>query len=270
MNNVAEALIIAGSDSGGGAGVQADIKTMQACGVYSTNVIVAITAQNTLGVQDSLNIPVSLINAQFSSIFADFNIKAAKTGMLADRVSLTCVVENIIKFKINRLVVDPVMVAKGGAKLLNDDAIVTLKKQLLPLALITTPNLPEAQVIVGHKISNQNDIMQAAKEIQAMGSKNVIIKGGHDDKKRVRDFVLLENQKQFFLESERIETNRTHGTGDTLSSAITSALAKGHSVEEAIRFGRKVVTKTIEFGIIVGHGHGPLNHWAAEEFRDEI
>ncbi|MDN6899595.1 bifunctional hydroxymethylpyrimidine kinase/phosphomethylpyrimidine kinase [Oenococcus sicerae] len=265
-----EVLTIAGSDSGGGAGIQADIKTMQACHVYSSSILVAITAQNTLDVQAVLPMPIKMINAQFASIYADFDIKAAKTGMLADSQHVRCVVKNIKQYHITPLIVDPVMVAKGGTRLLTQEAIETIIQDLIPLADIVTPNLPEAEAITNMRIISKADFETAAKKIAAMGAKNVIIKGGHGQGKTVSDYVLLADGHDFWLSGDRYDTKRKHGTGDTLSSAITSALAKGYSIEKAIRFGKKFVDMAIKKGIVVGHGHGPLNHWAMQGDHDEI
>ncbi|WP_439424944.1 bifunctional hydroxymethylpyrimidine kinase/phosphomethylpyrimidine kinase [Oenococcus alcoholitolerans] len=265
-----QTLTIAGTDSGGGAGIQADIKTMQSCQVFSTNITIAVTAQNTLGVQAAFGLPLEMIDKQFSSIFQDFEIKAAKTGMLFDREHLLKTVENIEKFKIKNLVVDPVMVAKGGARLLTQDAVKAMIEKLLPLALVVTPNLPEAEVIAGFKIDSKEKTIAAAKTIAKSGAKNVLIKGGHQDSDLIYDYVLLENGDSYWLKAQRYHTIRTHGTGDTLSSAITSALAKGYSVRAAIDFGKKFVDKAIQETILVGHGHGPLNHWAAAEIGHEI
>ncbi|GHV97202.1 hydroxymethylpyrimidine/phosphomethylpyrimidine kinase [Lactobacillus nasalidis] len=263
INEFPQALSIAGSDSGGGAGMQADLKTMQMRHVFATTVLVAITAQNTLGVQDSLALPPKIISEQFASLNADLKIRACKTGMLADSETVETVVQNLKQYDFGPLVVDPVMVAKGGARLLTDDAVKAVKDQLIPLADLVTPNLPEAQVLTDLEITSTSGMEAAAKKLQAMGAKNVLLKGGHfNDAKAARDFVLLEDGTSFWMSSPRIATKRTHGTGDTISACITAELAKGVAMENAIRTGKAYVEATIRDTIQVGHGHGPLNHWA--------
>lgn len=262
---VPETLTIAGSDSGGGAGMQADIKTMQEHHVFATNVVVGLTAQNTLGVQSVLPTPVEMINAQFDSLYDDFDIKAAKTGALFDQERVETVVSNINKHNIHPIVVDPVMVAKGGARLLDDSGIDTIINKLMPIADIVTPNLPEAEVIYGQKIETNDDVIAAAAHIQQLGAKNVIIKGGHQQGDTLSDYVLLESGISFTIESKKYDTVRKHGTGDTLSSAIVANLAKGASIKEAIIEGKRYIDTILQSEIIVGHGHGPLNHWGAED-----
>ena len=240
INEFPQALSIAGSDSGGGAGMQADLKTMQMRHVFATTVLVAITAQNTLGVQD-----------------------ACKTGMLADTETVETVVANLRQSDFGPLVVDPVMIAKGGAHLLTDEAISTVRTKLLPLADLVTPNLPEAEALAEMTIKNNADMKKAGQRLQALGAKNVLVKGGHfNNQKQASDFVLLADGSSFWMSSPRIDTKRTHGTGDTISACITAELAKGVSMENAIRIGKAYVEATIRDGIQVGHGHGPLNHWA--------
>ena len=262
---VPETLTIAGSDSGGGAGMQADIKTMQEHHVFAANVVVGLTAQNTLGVQSTLPTPVEMINAQFDSLYDDFDIKAAKTGALFDQERVEAVVSNINKYNIHPIVVDPVMVAKGGARLLDDSGINAIINKLMPIADIVTPNLPEAEVIYGKKIETNDDVITAAAHIQQLGAKNVIIKGGHQQGDTLSDSVLLENGISFTIESKKYDTVRKHGTGDTLSSAIVANLAKGASIKDAIIEGKHYIDTILQSEIIVGHGHGPLNHWGAED-----
>lgn len=266
-----QALSIAGSDSGGGAGMQADLKTIQERHVFATTVLVAVTAQNTLGVQDFMALPPKLIDEQFASLAADLSIKACKTGMLADVERVQTVVKNLKQYDFGPLTVDPVMIAKGGAPLLSDDAIATVRNELLPLATIVTPNLPEAEALTGMKVTTDEDMQLAAKKLQTLGAKNVIVKGGHEkNTDAASDFVLLADGRSFWMTSSRFNTQNTHGTGDTLSACITAELAKGASIEAAIRTGKAYVDATIKQGIQVGHGHGPLNHWAKLEAPDEI
>lgn len=266
-----QALSIAGSDSGGGAGMQADLKTIQQRHVFAATVLVAITAQNTLGVQQALPLSAAMIDAQFASVAADLEIKACKTGMLADVDQVTAVVRNLKKYDLGPLTVDPVMIAKGGAPLLSEAAVATVRDLLLPLATLATPNLPEAEKLTDATIHTEADMAQAAKALQQIGVKNVIIKGGHfNDNAESNDFVLLEDGSNFWLTSQRIDTINTHGTGDTLSACITAELAKGTPMAEAIRIGKAFVEAAIQDGIVVGHGHGPLNHWAYEARHHEF
>lgn len=262
-NEFPQVLTIAGTDSGGGAGVMADLKTMQARHVFGTAVIVAVTAQNTLGVQDFMAIPPKLINEQCASLAADFKIRACKTGMLADAEHVHAVVTNLKRYDFGPLTVDPVMIAKGGAALLADDAIQTVRDELLPLATVLTPNLPEAEKLTGLKITDNAAMVAAGHALQQLGAKNVIIKGGHEaDPELANDFVLLADGSAFWLSAPRVDTVRTHGTGDTLSACITAELAKGQSMAAAIKTAKAYVAGTIKATIQVGHGHGPLNHWA--------
>lgn len=269
LNGFPQTLTIAGTDSGGGAGVMADLKTMQERHVFSTAVIVAVTAQNTLGVQDFLALPKQLIDEQFASLADDFAIKACKTGMLADADHVRIVVANLKQYDFGPVVVDPVMIAKGGAALLADDAIEVVKQKLLPLATVVTPNLPEAERLTGMTIKTSDDMKRAASILQETGAKNILIKGGHGDSDTVSDYVRLENGQDFWLSSPRVDTVRTHGTGDTLSSVITAELAKGQEMSVAIRTAKAFVEAAIINTIQVGHGHGPLNHWAYGEEHDE-
>ncbi|NLR31494.1 bifunctional hydroxymethylpyrimidine kinase/phosphomethylpyrimidine kinase [Levilactobacillus tujiorum] len=262
-NEFPQTLTIAGTDSGGGAGVMADLKTMQERYVFGTAVVVAVTAQNTLGVQDFMALPQKLVDEQFASLADDLKIRACKTGMLADAEHVHGVVENLKRYDFGPLTVDPVMIAKGGAALLADDAVATVRDELVPLADVLTPNLPEAERLTGVKIEDETAMEQAAVALQDLGAKNVIIKGGHETTlDRARDFVLLADGRSFWLSAPRIDTVRTHGTGDTLSSCITAELAKGQDFETAIRIGKDFVTAAIANPIAVGNGHGPLNHWA--------
>ncbi|WP_172188461.1 bifunctional hydroxymethylpyrimidine kinase/phosphomethylpyrimidine kinase [Lentilactobacillus kribbianus] len=262
VNEFPQALTVAGTDSGGGAGVMADIKTMQERHVFAAAVVVAVTAQNTIGVSDFMAMPTKLIDEQFKAVADDLKIRAVKTGMLADVTSVQTVVRNFETYDFGPLTVDPVMIAKGGAKLLADDAIKTVRDELLPLATIVTPNLPEAEELTEMHIKDEATMQLAGHRLQELGAKNVIVKGGHSDGNQVSDFVLLEDGQSFWLSAPRIDTVRTHGTGDTLSSAITAELAKENDIETAIRTAKKYVQATIADGIEVGHGHGPLNHWA--------
>lgn len=262
VNSTPQVVTIAGTDSGGGAGVQADLKTFHNRDAFGMSIIVALTAQNTLGVQNVYPIPVDFVTDQFNSLAADFNIKAAKTGMLADDEHVKCVVENLKKVDFGPLVVDPVMIAKGGHTLLSEDAIERIKNELLPLAFIVTPNLPETEVLVGYPVTTEKEMKQAAIDLQKLGVRHVIIKGGHSESILARDYVRFENGEDFWLSSPRINTIKTHGTGDTFSSCIAAELAKGTEVKEAIIIGKKFIQGAIKEELFVGHGHGPTNHWA--------
>lgn len=259
---VPKVVTIAGSDSGGGAGIQADLKTFQARHVFGMNIIIALTAQNTFGVQEVLEIPTDFITAQFNSLETDFIINAAKTGMLSDSIQVQTVVQNLQKVLFGPLVVDPVMVAKGGHRLLTEEAIQVVKEELIPLATVLTPNLHEAEFILQTKLNTSTDIILGAYELINYGAKNVVIKGGHGTGEMSSDFVLLESGECFWMSTPRINTKNTHGTGDTFSSCIVAELAKGYSVKEAVITAKKFIQGAIEEGIKVGHGHGPTNHWA--------
>lgn len=262
MNTTPQVVTIAGADSGGGAGIQADLKTFQARNVFGMSIVLALTAQNTLGVQSSMTVDPEFITAQFDSLAADFAIRACKTGMLADTKRVEAVVENLKKVNFGPLVVDPVMIAKGGHPLLADSAIATIKTELLPLATLVTPNLPEAEVLTNRNISTDEEMIQAALVIRDLGAKNVLMKGGHRESSGAKDFLLLANGESYWLESPRVETGNTHGTGDTLSSAIVAELAKGKDLVEAVYLAKRYLQGAITNGIQVGHGHGPVNHWA--------
>jgi hydroxymethylpyrimidine/phosphomethylpyrimidine kinase len=268
---VPQVLTIAGTDSGGGAGIQADMKTMQERHVFSTCVVVAVTAQNTLGVLDVEVMPKRMIDHQFQALAEDFEIKVAKTGMLANADVVKTVVENYRKYNFGPLIVDPVMIAKGGAKLLSDDAIEAVRTQLMPLAYLITPNLPEAEKLAEMEIKTNADVKIAAQKLHELGAKNVLIKGGHfSDKNESRDYVRFENGEELELVGPRFETSNTHGTGDTISSVVVAELAKGHDLKTALQTGKAFINQAISNGIEVGHGHGPLNHWAYGEVHDEI
>lgn len=270
MTQFPQALSIAGSDSGGGAGMQADLKTIQSRHVFATTVLVAITAQNTLGVQSSLALPPAMIDAQFASLAADLDIRACKTGMLADVPTVRAVVANLRRYDFGPLTVDPVMIAKGGASLLSEDAVNVVRDELFPLATLVTPNLPEAEKLTGMRITDRLAMQAAAQKLLTFGAKNVIVKGGHlQGEADASDYVLLADGADFWLPAARIDTVRTHGTGDTLSACITAELAKGRPLASAIRTGKAYVEAAIKNGIVVGHGHGPLNHWAYAEDAHE-
>ena len=251
------ALTIAGSDSGGGAGIQADLKTFAALGVHGTSAITAITAQNTVDVTDILELPVQLIRHQIDTVISDLDVRAAKTGMLSSAEIIDAVAQAISAHAIRKLVVDPVMVAKGGAKLLRDDAIAALRSRLLPLALVITPNLPEAEVLLGRKIAGLEDRRSAARELRELGPRVVIVKGGHAEGDATD--VFFDGSQIVELKARRIETQSTHGSGCAFSAAIAAGLAKGLDPLAASRSAKEFITHAIEFGLEIGHGHGPVN-----------
>jgi hydroxymethylpyrimidine/phosphomethylpyrimidine kinase len=251
------ALTIAGSDSGGGAGIQADLKTFAALGVHGTSAITAITAQNTSTVTDIFELPVGIITAQVEAVVSDLDVGAAKTGMLASSKIIEAIAAAIVTHRIPNLVVDPVMVAKGGAKLLHDDAIDALRARLLPLASVVTPNLPEAEVILGRSIRTIPERRQAARDLVALGALAAVVKGGHsaDD---VTD-VYWDGIEMVQLPGTRVPTTNTHGSGCVFSAAITAGLAKGLAPLVAVRAAKEFISGAIEYSLEIGHGHGPVN-----------
>ena len=265
MSNIPQTLTIAGSDSGGGAGIQADLKTFQMQGVFGTSVITAVTAQNTLGVFDIHPIPLNTIQAQLEAVKNDFQIASAKIGMLGTADIIECVADFLSHRPFDTLVLDPVMIAKGGAPLLQQQAVSALSKYLLPLADVITPNIPEAEALTGFKISDTASIQQAALDLQKQGAKNVIIKGGHSlnsQSQQCQDWIFLQNGEHFVLESVRFDTPHTHGTGCTFSACLTAELAKGAPLKSAVKTAKDFITAAISHPLNIGHGHGPTNHWA--------
>ncbi|GAB7386733.1 bifunctional hydroxymethylpyrimidine kinase/phosphomethylpyrimidine kinase [Bacillaceae bacterium] len=259
---VHKALTIAGSDSGGGAGIQADLKTFQELGVFGMSALTAVTAQNTLGVQGVYPLSVEAVAQQIESVGSDLGADAVKTGMLFSSEIIEAVAEKIKRFRWENLVVDPVMVAKGGAPLLRDDAVDAMRRKLIPLARVVTPNLPEAEVLTEMKISTLKEREEAAKKIIQLGAKNVVIKGGHDDGSGAVIDLLYDGRDFVRLQSKRIATKHTHGTGCTFAAAITAELAKGKSVREAVDVAKAFIQSAIEDQLGIGQGHGPTNHWA--------
>ena len=257
-------LTVAGSDSGGGAGIQADLKTISANGCYGMTVITALTAQNTVGVTAIHPVPTHFVEQQMEAVLTDIGTDAVKIGMLFSPELIKCVADQLRSFNIKNIVLDPVMVATSGDKLLLDDAIEALKEQLLPLADIITPNLPEAEVLLGREIKSPADLEQAAEELAGLGCSNILIKGGHLQDEESDDLLYLGDEKRsVVLPGRRIVTNNTHGTGCTLSSAIASYLARGKEIEEAVRLAKEYITGAIIAGADyqIGHGHGPVHHF---------
>lgn len=255
-------LTIAGSDSGGGAGIQADIKSFQERDVFGTSVITAVTAQNTTGVQGVFPLETKAIEQQLDSIGEDFQISALKTGMLFDASTIALVVDAIKKFSWENLVVDPVMVSTTGHILLEHEAIETIKSQLLPLARIVTPNIPEAEHLTKIKIDKDTDIIRASEKILSMGSHSVLIKGGHSRSEIAEDIYMDQTGSLIRLRSRRLETKNTHGTGCTFSAVLAAELAKGREMEEALMTAKRFIQAAIENTIPLGHGHGPTYHAA--------
>jgi hydroxymethylpyrimidine/phosphomethylpyrimidine kinase len=255
------ALTIAGSDSGGGAGIQADIKSMEANGVFAMSALTAITAQNSEAVTMSFNLPGQLIAAQIDAVASDFDLAAAKTGMLSSSMIIETVAAKIDEHGLFPLVVDPVMISKSGFKLLEDDAIDTLCAQLIPLATVVTPNAHEAAILADQPVETVEDAKAAAEAIYTMGPEAVVVKGGHlDDDATVVD-VFFDGDRFNILSAPRIDTRNTHGTGCTYASAIAAQLAHGHDLAEAIERAKQYVTEAIRQALPFGSGHGPTNHF---------
>ena len=252
-------LTVAGSDSGGGAGIQADLKTFAAHGVHGASAITAITAQNTLGVTAVQEIDLAVIGAQIDAVVEDMHPVAVKTGMLSSPEIVRLVAEKAKEHDWQTLVVDPVMVASSGAKLLRDEAVETYRTELLPLATVTTPNLPEAAELTGIEISSADDARRAARAIHDMGARYVIVKGGHMEVAGDSVDVLYDGDEFVEFGLPWIDTTSTHGTGCTFASALTSQLALGLDIEDAFRSAKKFVWEAIEAAYTVGQGHGPLN-----------
>lgn len=256
-------LTIAGSDSGGGAGIQADIKTISAMGCYASSAITAVTVQNTLGVQAVHPIPLDILEGQIDAILSDIGADAIKIGMLHSSKVVNLVAEMIEKYGIRNVVLDPVMVSTSGHKLIEDDAIVSIKNRLIPLSRVITPNIPEAEILSGCKISSEQDFEQIAKKLSFNKSVSVLLKAGHLDNDCLVDyFYNVEDNTITLLPSKRVKTRNTHGTGCTLSSAFASALARGEDLTLAAKSAKKYIEQAIEFGAEyeIGHGHGPVNH----------
>jgi len=257
-------LTIAGSDSGGGAGIQADIKTISACGCYAMSAITAVTVQNTVGVNDVHPIPVDIIEKQINAVLSDIGADAVKIGMLHSSTVMMAVKQSLQLYQVKNTVLDPVMVSTSGHKLMQDEAIETLKNELLHHVRVITPNIPEAEILVGRKINNNNELFSIAKELSANGKVSVLLKAGHFRDKELTDvFYNAETDQILELKSIRIDTRNTHGTGCTLSSAIAAFLAHGLSLNEAIQKAKEYINTAISEGASykIGQGHGPVHHY---------
>lgn len=255
MNKV---LTIAGSDCSGGAGIQADMKTMAAHKVYGMSVITSLTAQNTTGVYGVLDIDPEFVAKQIDCVFQDIVPEAVKIGMVSNSKIIEVIVDKLKEYKAKNIVVDPVMISTSGSKLLSDEAIDMLKNKLIKIATIITPNIPEAEVLSGMTIKTQEDMLDAAKKISKMLDGAVLIKGGHLVNDAI-DLLYRDGEYRWFT-SERINNNNTHGTGCTLSSAIASNLSKGYSIEDSIEKAKEYLTGALRDGLDLGKGSGPLNH----------
>ena len=253
-------LTIAGSDPSGGAGIQADLKTYAALGVYGMAALTALTAQNTREVTGVHEIPPEFVAQQIDAVFADITPDAVKTGMLSSAPIIRVVAEKATEHSFRNLVVDPVMVAKSGDRLLREDAVTALREDLVPAAHVLTPNLPEAGDILGREIRTAPSMRDAAREIHALGAANVLVKGGHLPGDQVTD-ILFDGEQFHEFSSPRIDTKNTHGTGCTLASAIAAHLALGETVPEAVGKAREYLTGALEAAYDIGHGHGPVHHF---------
>jgi len=259
MKQIRKALTIAGSDSGAGAGIQADLKTFAALGVYGTSAITAITAQNTRGVTAIFALNPALVAAQIDAVVEDIGTHSLKTGMLANSKIIAAVAQKIRDHGLKNVVVDPVMVAKSGDLLLRKDAIKALRSSLIPLATVITPNLPEVEELTAIRVTTTTHMREAARRILAMGARSVVIKGGH---RRGPAIDLFYDGRMFReLRERRIRTRHTHGTGCTFSAAITAYLARGLKAERAVVLAKKYISEAIRQAFAIGGGHGPVHHF---------
>jgi hydroxymethylpyrimidine/phosphomethylpyrimidine kinase len=254
------ALTIAGSDSGAGAGIQADLKTFAAHGVYGTSAITAVTAQNTVGVTGVVALSTDIVTLQIEAVAGDIGADAVKTGMLATAAIVEAVAAAIDTLELPAVVVDPVMIAKSGDRLLEDDAVAAIKAELLHRAFVVTPNIPEAEILAGVTIASQGDAREAARRIMGFGPGAVIVKGGHLDGPEVID-LLYDGREFREFRGPRVESRHTHGTGCTFSAALAANLALGRALSDAVERSKSYVAHAIRHGLAIGHGHGPLDHF---------
>jgi len=259
MKAIRKALTIAGSDSGAGAGIQADLKTFAALGVYGTTALTAITAQNTVGVTQVLALSPKLVGAQIDAIIDDIGAHALKTGMLANAAIIDMVAKKIREHRLKNIVVDPVMVATSGDLLIQKNAVAALRTKLIPLATVVTPNIAEAEELTGMKLRSSEEMREAARLISNMGAEIVIIKGGH--LKGPAMDLFYDGRKFTSLNAPRIRTKNTHGTGCTFSAAIAAYLAKGEKIDSAVALAKKFITRAIQLSFSIGAGHSPVNHF---------
>ena len=268
MKLKSKVLIIAGSDSSGGAGIQADIKTVTALGSYATTAVTAVTAQNTKGVKKIISIPSKIVQKQITMILDDIGTQAIKIGMLHNPDIIKIVYKILKKYKLKNVVLDPVMIAKGGTKLISNNSIKHLKKIIIPLCTLVTPNIPEAEVLTGYSISTKEDMIKAAKKILSMGSKNVLLKGGHLKNKMIFDILATKKGIKIF-KKRKIRTKNTHGTGCTLSSALATCLSQKKNIIKSCKISLKYVDRAITSAPGYGGGFGPLNHLVSLNFRNK-
>ena len=259
MKSKSKVLIIAGSDSSGGAGIQADIKTVTALGSYAMTAITAVTAQNTTGVKSIVAINPKEISNQIEFSANDIRPKAIKIGMLHSKGVILAVIKSLRKINVKKIVLDPVMVAKGGTRLISNNAITFIKKNLLTDTFLITPNIPEAEILTGVKIKSTKDMIQAGKKIINLGAKNVLIKGGHLRSNQMNDILLNKKMLKIFI-SKKHKTKNTHGTGCTLSTAIATYLSCGKNLIKSCELGIKYVNDAIKSNLNLGKGNGPINH----------
>ena len=252
-------LIIAGSDSSGGAGIQADIKTITSLGSYAMTAITAITSQNTTGVKSIVSISPKEIKNQIEFSSQDIKPDAIKIGMLHSTALIKSIIKSLKKIKVSKIVFDPVMVAKGGAKLIDQNAVNTIKKELIKKTFLITPNIPEAEILTKFKIKSVEDMIYSGKLLLKLGAKNVLLKGGHLNSKKMTD-ILINNKELILFNNKKFTTKNTHGTGCTLSSAIATYLSRGKVLKKACELGIKYVNEAIGSNLNYGKGNGPINH----------
>jgi hydroxymethylpyrimidine/phosphomethylpyrimidine kinase len=260
MTAVPRVLTVAGSDSGAGAGIQADLKTFFAFGVYGLTALTAVTAQNTLGVHSILELPLDLVVAQIETVVQDLGVDAVKTGMLGSAAVVDAVASAAQRWRLPNLVIDPVLTATSGEELLSREARGTLRSRLAPLATVLTPNLPEAEALTGRPVTNLDEMQEAARTLHGQGARWVVVKGGHlGDEEDAVDLV-YDGRRFEALRSPRLPARNTHGSGCTFSAAIAAGLARGLEPPAAIQRAKRYVTRAIEHSLALGAGHGPLNH----------
>ncbi|MFA6617784.1 MAG: bifunctional hydroxymethylpyrimidine kinase/phosphomethylpyrimidine kinase [Candidatus Neomarinimicrobiota bacterium] len=263
MKKYKRVLTIAGSDSGGGAGIQADLKTFSALGCFGMSVITALTAQNTTAVTGIYPVPADFVAKQIDAVMSDIGVDALKIGMLNTPDIIINIANKLKEYKVKNIVLDPVMIAKSGDKLLRDESIKALKEELIPLARLITPNIPEAEVLACASIKNREDLEKVAKKLLELGPEAVLVKGGHFENAESPDCLVLQSGEVLWLEAKRINSPNTHGTGCTTSSAIAAYLAQGLELGDAVRSAKKYIQSAIIAGAEykIGHGHGPVHHF---------
>lgn len=259
--NIPRALTIAGSDSGGGAGIQADIKTFTALRVYGLSVITSLTAQNTVSVDSIHDLPVDFVADQLDAVLQDIGCDAVKIGMLSNSDIIECVADKLSAYNVENIVLDPVMISKGGSRLLREDAVYTLIQKLIPLSLVITPNMQEAEALTGISVSCMDDMKKTAEKLHGLGCSNVLVKGGHLEDGDYSVDILYDGNEFHEFSERRITTKNTHGTGCTYSSSICAGLAKGHSLIDSVKDAKSYTTKAIANSLDLGKGHGPLMHY---------